>query len=81
MDVQHSCMVQNECLPSRDRTAGLKITIKRDLLFQLQSCALPAELRRVVELNANCSMTADLNAQIYSLNSSSHDAHFNQSNG
>jgi hypothetical protein len=37
--------VQKKCLPSRDRTAGLKITIGR--CMQLQSCALPAELRRV----------------------------------
>jgi hypothetical protein len=44
-------MEQKKSLPSRDRTAGLKITIERDSLLQLQSCALPAELRRVIELN------------------------------
>jgi hypothetical protein len=44
------------CLPSRDRTAGLKIPdlIRFDppkgIEVQLQSCALPAELRRVDEL-------------------------------
>jgi hypothetical protein len=54
--IQH----QNECreqqkksLPSRDRTAGLKISIQRQLLFQLQSCALPAELRRGFELSCS----------------------------
>ena len=50
MDVQRSRMQQKKRLPSRDRTAGLKITKERDLLQQLQSCALPAELRRVIEL-------------------------------
>ena len=39
--------VQKKCLPSRDRTAGLKIT--NDRCMQLQSCALPAELRRVAK--------------------------------
>jgi hypothetical protein len=44
------------CLPSRDRTAGLKIPDyvrfdpPRGIEVQLQSCALPAELRRVDEL-------------------------------
>jgi hypothetical protein len=52
MELQSIRVEQNKCLPSRDRTAGLKITIERDLLHQLQSCALPAELRRVIELSS-----------------------------
>jgi hypothetical protein len=50
MELLYSWIGQKKCLPSRDRTAGLKITIERDLLHQLQSCALPAELRRVMKL-------------------------------
>ena len=49
MEVYNSQIEQKNCLPSRDRTAGLKITNERDVLQQLQSCALPAELRRVNE--------------------------------
>jgi uncharacterized protein (DUF885 family) len=50
MEIYSSYMEQKKSLPSRDRTAGLKITIERDVFHQLQSCALPAELRRVMEL-------------------------------
>jgi hypothetical protein len=46
ISIAERCRIaQKNCLPSRDRTAGLKIT--NDRCKQLQSCALPAELRRV----------------------------------
>lgn len=37
---------QKKCLPSRDRTRDLSIANDRDEVEQLQSNALPAELRR-----------------------------------
>jgi hypothetical protein len=49
---KQSRIAQKKCLPSRDRTAGLKITIDR--FMQLQSCALPAELRRVGKRDIAC---------------------------